>query len=83
MKPSSPRLLLNIALAVVLGSLLAAGAALAAERFDRRVHSSDDLLEGAGIAVIAELPRARVSTRRHQRAKRLRSRGMEPRIEPA
>jgi succinoglycan biosynthesis transport protein ExoP len=83
MKPSSPRVLLNIALGLVLGSLLAAGAALVAERFDRRVHSSDDLLEGTGIAVLAELPRARVSTRRHRRAKRLRSRGMEPRIEPA
>jgi succinoglycan biosynthesis transport protein ExoP len=84
MKPSSPRRLLNIALGLVLGALLAIGASLTAERFDRRVRSRDDLLEGAGIAVLAELPRARISMRRHRRqAKTLRARGMEPRIEPA
>jgi polysaccharide biosynthesis transport protein len=59
-----PRLFLNIALAVVLGSMLGAGVSLARERLDRRVRSRDDLLEGADIAVLAELPRAGDSMRR-------------------
>jgi succinoglycan biosynthesis transport protein ExoP len=82
-KPSSPRLLLNLALGWILGSLLAVGASLIRERFDRRVRSREDLLEGAEIAVLAELPRARISMRRHRRARAQRTAGIEPRIEPA
>ena len=70
MKPSSPRLLLNLALAFALGVMLAVGASLAKERFDQRIHSRDDLLEGADVDVLAELPRARASMRRHRRSKR-------------
>jgi uncharacterized protein involved in exopolysaccharide biosynthesis len=83
MKASSPRLLLNLALAVVLGSMLAVGASLTRERFYRCVHSSDDLLEGANVAVLAELPPARTSTRRRWRVHRLRPNNNTPRIEPA
>jgi polysaccharide biosynthesis transport protein len=83
MKPSSPRLLLNLALGLVLGSLLAVGASLTRERYDRRIHSRDDLLEGANIPVLAELPNIRISMRRHRRARASRAAGMEPRIEPA
>jgi capsular polysaccharide biosynthesis protein len=82
-KPSSPRLLLNLALGWILGSLLAVGASLIRERFDRRVHSREDLLEGAEIAVLAELPRARISMRRRRRARAQTAPGIEPRIEPA
>jgi succinoglycan biosynthesis transport protein ExoP len=83
MKPSSPRLLLNLALAVILGVMLAVGASLAKERFDQRIHSRDDLLEGADVDVLAELPRARVSMRRHRRSQRSRTNDKTPRIEPA
>jgi protein tyrosine kinase modulator len=83
MKPSSPRLLLNLALSVVLGVMLAVGASLAKERFDQRIHSRDDLLEGADIDVLAELPRARVSMRRHRRSHRSKTNHKTPRIEPA
>jgi chain length determinant protein EpsF len=83
MKPSSPRLLLNLALAVVLGVMLAVGASLAKERFDQRIHSRDDLLEGADIDVLAELPRAHVSMRRHRRSRRSKTNNKTPRIEPA
>jgi chain length determinant protein EpsF len=82
MKPSSPRLLLNLALAIVLGSMLAISASLIKERFDPRVHSRADLLEGAGLAVLAELPRARISVRRHRRARKQRISYKEPRVEP-
>ena len=76
MKPSSPRLLLNLALAFILGSMLAVGASLIKERFDQRIHSRVDLLEGADIAVLAELPRVRISMRRHRRSRgRFRSKG--------
>ena len=70
MKPSSPRLLLNLALAIVLGSLLAVGASLLRERFYPRIHFRDDLLEVADIAVLAELPRAHISMRRRWRSRR-------------
>jgi polysaccharide biosynthesis transport protein len=83
MKPASPRLLLNLALAIVLGSLLAVGASLAKERSDPRIRSREDLLEEAGMAVLAELPRARISRRRQRRARALTTNKLTPRIEPA
>jgi chain length determinant protein EpsF len=82
MKPSSPRLLLNLALAIILGSMLAVSASLIKERFDPRVHSRADLLEGAELAVLAELPRARISMRRHRQARKQRISYKEPRVEP-
>src|ERR1700722_7078111 len=82
MKPSSPRLLLNLALAIVLGSMLAVSASLIKERYDPRVHSRADLLEAADLAVLAELPRARISLRRHRQAGKQRISYKEPRVEP-
>jgi chain length determinant protein EpsF len=83
MKPSSPRLLLNLALAIVLGSMLAVSASLIKERYDPRVHSRADLLEGADLAVLAELPRVHISLRSHRRARKQRVSYKEPRVEPA
>lgn len=83
MKPSSPRLLLNLALGVILGSMLAVGASLIRERFDQRIHSRIDLLEGAGIAVLAELPPVHISLRRYRRRRGwFGSKGKRPRMEP-
>jgi chain length determinant protein EpsF len=81
--PSFPRLFLNVALAVVLGSMLGAGVSLTRERLDRRIRVRDDLLEGAGIAVLAELPRARASMRRHRLPRWVRFLDKQPRVEPA
>jgi succinoglycan biosynthesis transport protein ExoP len=83
MKPSSPKLLLNLALGLILGGLLAVGASLTRERFDRRIRARIDLVEDVGLAVLAELPRARLSKLRGRRPRELKARGMEPRIEPA
>jgi chain length determinant protein EpsF len=83
MKPSSPKLLLNLALGLILGGLLAVGASLTRERFDRRIRARIDLVEDVGLAVLAELPRARLSKQRGRRPRELKARGMEPRIEPA
>ncbi len=65
--PAWPLLLLNLVLAVILGSMLGAGVSLTRERLDRRIRSCDDLLEGADIAVLAELPRVRALPRKQRR----------------
>ena len=83
MKPSSPLLLLNLALAIVLGSMLAVSASLIKQRFDPRVHSRADLLEGAELAVLAELPRPRISMRHHWHALKQRISYNEPSVGPA
>jgi chain length determinant protein EpsF len=83
MKPSSPRLLLNLALAILLGAMLAISASLIKERYDPRIHSRADLLDGADLAVLAELPRASTSMRRHRKARKQRISYKEPRVKPA
>jgi succinoglycan biosynthesis transport protein ExoP len=80
--PASPRVFLNIALAVILGSMLGAGVSLTRELLDRRIRSRDDLLEGA-IAVLAELPRARAPRRLQRLPRWIRFLDKEPRVEPA
>lgn len=54
-KHSSPKLLLNIVLAVFLGSLLGVGTALMLELANRRVRSAEDLGEALGVPVLAVL----------------------------
>jgi chain length determinant protein EpsF len=51
--PSSPRILLNILLSIVLGGLLGIGLSLIAEMMDRRVRSSDDIAVLLNVPVIA------------------------------
>jgi succinoglycan biosynthesis transport protein ExoP len=83
LKPSFPRLLLNLAVAIILGSMLAVAASLIKERLDPRIHFRADLWEVAELAVLAELPRTRTSSRRHRRARKQRVGYKEPRVEPA
>jgi len=80
--PSFPILFLNVALAVILGSMLGAGVSITRERLDRRVRWRDDLLEGAGIAVLAELPRE-PALKRQRDPRLVRIVGKGPRAEPA
>lgn len=56
-EPSSPKLLLNTALAVFLGSLLAVGTALLLELLDRRVRTADDVAAALELPVIGFMPR--------------------------
>jgi chain length determinant protein EpsF len=44
-KPSSPRMLLSIAVAILFGTAFGIGLALLLEMIDRRVHSADDVLD--------------------------------------
>ena len=56
-EPSSPKMLLNTALAVFLGILLAIGVALLLELTDRRVRSAEDAMTALGLPVLGTLPR--------------------------
>lgn len=56
-KPSSPKVLRNIAIAIAIGLMLAVAAALARELFDRRIRTIDDLVARLGLPVVGALPR--------------------------
>ena len=53
LKPSSPKVMLNVLLSVFLGGMLGAGFGLLAEMMDRRVRSRDDIIEAFDIPVFA------------------------------
>jgi len=50
-EPAFPKLLLNVALSIVLGTMLGVGFALMRELLDRRVRSAEDLAEALGMPV--------------------------------
>jgi chain length determinant protein EpsF len=54
---ASPRLVLNTALAVVLGGLLAVGVALLLEMNNRRVRAAEDIVSVLGLPVLGVLPK--------------------------
>jgi chain length determinant protein EpsF len=54
-EPSSPRIPLNIALSVFLGTLLGIGIGFLMEMADRRVRSAEDLIDGLGVPVLGVL----------------------------
>lgn len=55
LKPSRPRVLLNMLVAIFLGGMLGVGAALVLELGQRRVRSADDLTQALDLPVLAEL----------------------------
>ncbi len=55
-RPSSPKTLLNTAVALVLGALLAAGAVFVRELGDRRLRTAQDVIEGLGLPMLGVLP---------------------------
>lgn len=54
--PASPRTVLNIAVALVVGTLLAAALCLALELHTRRIRVREDFAQFADLPVLAELP---------------------------
>lgn len=52
LKHSSPKIMINIVLSILLGSLLAVGFAIAAEMLDRRVRIAEDLVQLLGSPVL-------------------------------
>ncbi|MFN0186037.1 MAG: chain length determinant protein EpsF [Aquabacterium sp.] len=57
LEPSGPKVLLNTAISVFLGLLLATGVILAIELIDRRVRSHEDITAGLGVPVLGVLPK--------------------------
>jgi chain length determinant protein EpsF len=55
LKPSFPKPVLNIALSVVLGTMLGIGIVILAELLDRRVRSADDLAYGLDVPLLTVL----------------------------
>lgn len=55
--PASPKLLLNTALAIFLGTLLAIGVALLLELSARRVRAPEDVIAALGLPVLGVLPK--------------------------
>jgi uncharacterized protein involved in exopolysaccharide biosynthesis len=55
LKPSHPKPVLNIAMSVVVGTMLALGIVILAEMLDRRVRSSDDLVHGLDAPLLTVL----------------------------
>jgi chain length determinant protein EpsF len=60
---SSPRLLLNAAITVFLGGMLAVAAALGLEFSDRRIREDIDLAQLGGIPLLVRLPRIKADGR--------------------
>ena len=56
-EPASPKIVLNIALSVFLGLLLAIGVALLLELTDKRLRDPDDIITALGLPVLGTLPR--------------------------
>jgi chain length determinant protein EpsF len=55
-KPSSPKVVLNMALSVVIGLVLGLAAVLLLELIDRRVRAPEDLVAALGLPVIGYMP---------------------------
>lgn len=55
-EPTSPRILLNLIVAVFGGTLLAVGVCLVLELTDRRVRSAEDMIQALGVPVIGVVP---------------------------
>jgi polysaccharide biosynthesis transport protein len=68
MEPSFPRLLLNTALSLVLGTMLAVGFALLREMSDRIVRSEADIVDALGIPLLGVFDRQSRRARRRSLA---------------
>ncbi|MYN42054.1 chain length determinant protein EpsF [Duganella sp. FT109W] len=62
--PSSPRLFLNVALSIIVGLILGAGAVLVMELLDQRVRSAAHLAETFGLPLLGVIEPAGKPTRR-------------------
>lgn len=72
--PAAPRMLLNLLIAVVVGTILGIGAALAMELLDHRVRSREDLTRLFGLPLIGVIEKPKTIGTRH--------RGAPPRLGP-
>ncbi len=64
LQPSSPRFVVNLLLACVVGAVVAVGGALLSEMGDRRVRQSEELAPLLGIPLIGRIPDTSAEARR-------------------
>jgi chain length determinant protein EpsF len=64
LRPSSPRFLINMLLALVIGLVVGIGGALLSEMGDRRVRQSEELVPLLGIPLIGRIPDTTAEARR-------------------
>ena len=62
--PDSPKILLNMVLSVILGTLLGLGFGLLAEMVDRRVRSAEDLVDVLQVPVLGIIKRGELKQKR-------------------
>lgn len=74
-KPSSPKILLNVALSIVVGLIFGTGLALLLELRDRRVRGVEDVMEALKLPILGVMPKP--GTRRSGSQRLL---GMEQRV---
>jgi chain length determinant protein EpsF len=67
LRPSFPNMGLNVALAVVIGSMLGVGFALLRELLDQRVRRTEDLADVCGVSVLAIVETAKPVSRWFER----------------
>jgi capsular polysaccharide biosynthesis protein len=61
-EPSSPKIVINLIVAIFLGGVLGIAAALAAELRNRRVREDEDIVELLGVPLLGKLDVVRVRT---------------------
>jgi len=76
-EPTSPKVVLNTALSLVLGAMLGIGLGMLAELVDRRVRSENDLAEDLGIPVFGVIDWSAPKTKKYGSHKRLLSRRLQ------
>ena len=81
--PSSPRVAMNTAVAIVLGLLLGLGTAVARELADKRVRSDEDVLLALKQPLVGVLPAPRTVLLGHSRARMVKRRILEALPGPA
>ena len=64
LEPAGPRMLLNVVLGIVVGTILGLGAALMLELLDKRIRSAAHLSEAFDLPVLGVVRKPRVSSRR-------------------
>jgi len=64
LEPAGPRMLLNIALAIVIGTLLGFGYVLILELLDQRIRSASHLVEAFDLPVLGVIQKPRVPSRK-------------------
>lgn len=76
--PDSPKILLNLAVGLVVGFVLAIGLILTLEVCSRRLRSAEDLVDFTDLPVLAELPALPAAARRHRRREVRRALKLQP-----